>query len=150
LDELPTGGSSNVFHFTTEVEEDAVEEFTIELPTTYENIFMFNVHITFGTIEQDFKLYSAYGGNNGTTFDIKTADLVNGERYGANVYSVRYHENFFTQHSSQYGYTYAASPGFGGRLNVVNMNSNIMWFYTRPYGAPIPKGTKFEIWGLCK
>lgn len=149
--DFPAGGSgSNVFHFTTTVTE-AVRTFTIELPTTFENIFMFNVHVTFGTIENDLKMVAVYGGNHVGFADIYTKDLVSGEKYGVNAYCVRYDRNFFSHNVTKSGYSYGASPGFSNiRLNVSDMSSSIITYYAYTTDMLIPAGTTFEIWGLCK
>ena len=151
LDQLPTGGSSNIFHFTTTTTE-AVKMFTIELPTTFGNIYMFNVHITFGTIENSFSLVATYGRNSLVLPEINIKDVLDdGTKYGMNAYCVRYDNTCFSHYVSKNGYGYAAGPGFSGAsLNVKDAGSNIIQYYSNNADVPIPANTTFEIWGLCK
>lgn len=145
---MPTGDSSSVFHFTTTTTE-AVNRFQIELPTTFENIHTFNVHVTFGTIENDISIVGVYGGSYGV-FEINTKDLVTGQKYGVNVYCIRYYENYFSYCITKSGYTYVAYPSVSNIRISPYTNSNIIEYYSNTADVLIPAGTTFEIWGLCK
>lgn len=154
LDELPTGGSSNVFSLTAETTE-ALTSFTIQLPTTFDNIYILNVHITFGTIEQTFKLYYHYGNGDWKSHDI-TAEMEagSGDAVGLNLFSVRYGDKArFALNGISNSYYYAALPSLSGNMSgrtKAGGTKNNLWFGTNSDSLFIPAGTKFNVWGLRK
>lgn len=154
LDELPTGGSSNVFSITEETTE-AVTSFTIQLPTTFDNIYILNVHITFGTIEQTFKLHFHYGNGDWKSHDI-TAEMEagSGDAVGLNLFSVRYGDKArFALNGISNSYYYAALPSLSGNMSgrtKAGGTKNNLWFGTNSDSLFIPAGTKFNVWGLRK
>ena len=154
LDELPTGGSSNVFSITEETTE-ALTSFTIQLPTTFDNIYILNVHITFGTIEQTFKLHFHYGNGDWKSHDI-TAEMEagSGDAVGLNLFSVRYGDKArFALNGISNSYYYAALPSLSGNMSgrtKAGGTKNNLWFGTNSDSLFIPAGTKFNVWGLRK
>ena len=154
LDELPTGGSSNVFSITAETTE-ALTSFTIQLPTTFDNIYILNTHITFGTIEQTFKLYFHYGNGDWGGHNITTEmEGGSGDAVGLNIFSVRYGDKIrFAVNGLSNSYYYAALPSLSGNMNgrmSAGGIKNNLWFGTNSNSLFIPAGTKFNVWGLCK
>ena len=152
--ELPTGGSSNVFSITEETTE-AVTSFTIQLPTTFDNIYILNTHITFGTIEQTFKLHFHYGNGDWKSHDI-TAEMEagSGDAVGLNLFSVRYGDKArFALNGISNSYYYAALPSLSGNMSgrtKAGGTKNNLWFGTNSDSLFIPAGTKFNVWGLRK
>ena len=154
LDELPTGGSSNVFSLAAETTE-ALTSFTIQLPTTFDNIYILNTHITFGTIEQTFKLYFHYGNGDWGGHNITTEmEGGSGDAVGLNIFSVRYGDKIrFAVNGLSNSYYYAALPALSGNMNgrtKAGGTKNNLWFGTNSDSLFIPAGTKFNVWGLRK
>lgn len=146
--DLPTGGSQN---FSVVLTSDAAyRQITVPLPVNLGKALIFNVHVTFPSVETEFDLIAA----SGRCYMGWGAEKipVNGKEVGANLYAVRHTENIYNSGSTiGKDYTYAARPQLGvtGWLVRSNMD-NTLSIYSNTDGVDLPAGTKIEVWGICE
>ena len=146
--DFPAGGSGSQNFSVVETIEKAVTSYTVLLPVNLGKALIFNVHITFPSVETEFKLLCSSGQSGYAGWTIP----VNSREVGANLYAVRHSENKSNSGTTvAKDYTYAARPELGatGWLNSSGM-SNKLSLQVNSDGVELPAGTKIEVWGICE
>lgn len=146
--DFPAGGSGSQNFSVVETIEKEVTSYTVLLPVNLGKALIFNVHITFPSVETEFKLLCSSGQSGYVGWTIP----VNSREVGANLYAVRHSEiksNSGTTVAKDY--TYAARPELSatGWLNSSGMH-NTLSLHANADGVELPAGTKIEVWGICE
>jgi hypothetical protein len=143
---FPGSGSQN---FSTVLTSDAAYRMiTVPLPVNLGKALIFNVHITFPSVETEFRLLCGSGKASPATMTIP----VNSKEVGANLYAVRHSDvrsNSGTTVAKDYTYTALPQLGTTGWLDSSAMD-NTLSIYTDDDGVDLPAGTKIEVWGICE
>lgn len=146
---FPAGGNSVSQNFSTVLTSDAAYRMiTVPLPVNLGKALIFNVHVTFPSVETEFILVGSFGKQATRLATIP----VNSKDVGLNLYAVRHTENFYNSGvTTAKDYTYLATPALSnaGWLDVIRMDNTIS-IYPNTDGVDLPAGTKIEVWGICE
>ena len=147
--DFPPGGGGGSQNFSTVLTSDAAyRKITVPLPVNLGKALIFNVHVTFPSVETEFILVGTFGNQ---AMRLETIP-VNSKEVGLNLYAVRHTEKVYNSGVTiGKDYTYVARPwlGVAGWLNVIDMDNTIS-IYTDTDGVYLPAGTKIEVWGICE
>lgn len=148
--DLPTEGSGGSQNFSTVLTSDAAYRMiTVPLPVNLGKALIFNVHITFPSVQTEFALIAV----SGSCYMVLASKIpVNSKEVGANLYAVRHTENIYNSGTTiGKDYTYTAIPKLdtAGWLTRSYMD-NTLSIYSNTDGVDLPAGTKIEVWGICE
>lgn len=135
---------AKAFRMVVTAEEDT-NDIKIKLPTSWYDVKVFNVFITFPSVSTAFALNSQIGSLKKSWGEI----AANSKNVGANLYAVRHYGTAFAATFT----TSAPTPGAArpGDLNATMHieDTDTITFSSGTTDVLIPAGSTFDIWGVC-